>query len=172
MSLGLPMNDQIVELGGPGLFILVYSPGTLSELEEGGDYGTCFPDGRDLVDYVNDCRLGAVGVRFPARDYWLHFSAAMDHSVIVSATDHVLFGVEVTGQQLCVRGSDDLFCWDRACPGEQILSVEDGTYNVTACIVSQFEDGAFRIFMHFARVAARPELGYERVPELYCQAPI
>lgn len=86
---------------------------------------------------------GVLTVRFE-RDGYLPvdrtFSGAMDHSVIVSATDHVMFGVEVTGQQLCVRGSDDLFGWKKACPGEQILSVDDGFYNVTACIVSQFDD--------------------------------
>jgi hypothetical protein len=166
------MNDQVVEIGSPGLHILLYSPHALSELEAGGDYGRHFPDGADLVDYINACKMGAIGIRWPAREYWLHFSATMDHSVIARASDHVRMGVTVSGQVLCVRASDDLFKWSTECPNEQLITLEDGVYEVTACMVPYDGEGPVRIYLHFAPTPARPELGYDRVPELFGEPPV
>jgi len=166
------MNDQIVELANPGLSIVMYPPSAVTELEEGCDYGATFPDGRDLIDYVNESRLAAVGVRFSSGEYWLHFSATLDGTVIAAARDHVRLGIEIDNQQLCVRGSDDLFRWTAKCPGEQIVSLENGFYEVTACMVPHRNDGLLRIFLHFARLPARPDLGYARLPELHCEAPV
>jgi hypothetical protein len=166
------VNDQIVELERPGLFILLYSPAILGELEDGRDYGRRFPDGKDLVDYLNECRVGAIGIRWPERAYWLHFSDTLDHSIIARASDHARIGVVVQGKQLCVRGGDDLFRWSGRCSDEQRISLPDGTYEVTACMVPQEGDGPVRIYIHFARAHARPELGYASVPELFCEAPV
>jgi hypothetical protein len=166
------VNDQIVELNNPGLQILLYSPGTLRLLEDGGDYAAKFPDGKDVVDYINECRIGAVGTRWPRGDYWLHFSSTMDQSVIARASDHARLGVEVTDGQLCVRGGDDLFKWRKRCPDEQLITLDDGVYNVTACMVPFGGDGPVRIYLHFAAAPARPELGYATVPELFCEAPV
>jgi hypothetical protein len=130
------LNDQIVELKSPGLCILLYAPSALDALQAGTDYSTRFPDDKDIVDYMNECRVGAFGTRWPTRDYWLHLSASFNERVIARARDHVRFGVAVTGGQLCVRGSDDLFKWNKRCPDEQIVTVPDGVYEVTACIVS------------------------------------
>ena len=146
------MNDQVVELASPGLQILLYSPFVAVELEDGGMYAKHFPDGKDLVDYMNECRFAALAMRWPGRDYWLHFST--------------------TDQQLCVRGSDDLHGWRRECPNEQLVTVEDGIYDVTACMVPYNGDGPLRIYLHLAPAVAMPELGYGRVPELFCEAPV
>jgi hypothetical protein len=161
------VNDQIVELCQPGFQLILYSPQVAALLEDGGNYGVRFPDGHDLIDYVNESRFAAIGTRWPTRDHWLHFSATMDHAVIQNATDHVRVGVEVGQGQLCVRGSDDLFQWTTRCPGEQIVSLDNGCYEVTACMVLDDEAELVRIYLHFAHVPARPELGYDRVPELY-----
>ncbi len=166
------MNDQIIELNAPGLRILFYGPDALNELENGGDYGRRFPDGKDLVDYINECRIGAVGTRWPQQDYWLHFSTTMDQSVIARASDHARLGVAVSNNRLCVRGSDDLFEWTSTCPEEQVITVPDGVYNVTACMLPFDGDGPVRIYIHLAAAPARPELGYADVPELYCEAPV
>ena len=32
--------------------------------------------------------------------------------------------------------------------------------------------GPVRIYLHFAAVVARPDLGFARVPELFCEAPV
>ena len=169
---GEDMNDQVVELNSPGLWLLLYSPFAVKELEEGGDYRRRFPDGRDLVDYVNACRFGAIALRFPTQDHWLHLSATMDQSVIARASDHVRLGVEVWDHQLCVRGGDDLFSWQRACPDEQLITLDNGLYNVTACMVPHDGAGPVRIYLHFASTFALPELGYHRVPQLYCETPV
>ncbi len=166
------MNDQVVELASPGLQILLYSPFVAVELEDGGMYAKHFPDGKDLVDYMNECRFAALAMRWPGRDYWLHFSTTMDHSVIARASDHVRLGIQVADQQLCVRGSDDLHGWRRECPNEQLVTVEDGIYDVTACMVPYNGDGPLRIYLHLAPAVAMPELGYGRVPELFCEAPV
>jgi hypothetical protein len=166
------MNDQIVELSNPGLMILFHSPSAARQMEEGGDYRTHFPDGRDIVDQLNAGRFGAFGTRFPDADYWLHFSSTMDHSVIARASDHVMFGLEGDADQLCVRAGDDLFSWRGQCPGEQLISIESGVYAVTACMLPVGGDGPIRIYMHFAHTFAKPELGYDRVPELYCESPV
>jgi hypothetical protein len=166
------VNDQIVELNNPGLQILLYSPGSLRELEDGCDYGRKFPDGKDLVDYINECRIGAIGTRWPRQDYWLHFSSTMDQSVISRASDHARLGVLVTDGQLCVRGGDDLFKWRPRCPEEQLITMADGVYNVTACMLPFGGDGPVRIYLHFAEAPARPDLGYADVPELFCEAPV
>lgn len=167
---GPGMNDQIVELANPGIHILLFSP-ALVDLEEGADYARRFPDGKDLVDYVNECRLAAIGVRWPRAEYWLHFSSTMDHSVIRRASDHVRLGIEIVGGQLGVRAGDDLFRWSRRTPEEQLITLEDGFYEVTACMMPE-QDGALRIYVHLARCPARPELGYQHVPELYGESPV
>ena len=169
---GAELNDQIVELRSPGLQILMYSPPAVRQLEDGCDYARNFPDGKDVVDYMNECRICAIGTRWPMRDYWLHFSSTMDHAVIARASDHVLLGLEVTKRQLCVRGGDDLFKWDPKCPDEQLVTLDDGIYMVTAIMVPYDGDGPVRIYLHFASTFARPELGYARVPELFCEAPV
>ena len=166
------MNDQVVELRKPGLQILLYSPGVVRELEEGVDYARKFPDGKDLIDYMNECRLGAIGMRWPTSDYWLHFSATMDHSVIARASDHVRLGIEVSDQQLCIRGGDDLFAWRRRCPEEQLITLDNGIYDVTAVMVPYDGDGPVRIYLHLAAAVARPDLGYDRLPELFCEPPV
>ena len=166
------MNDQIVELAAPGLQIILYSPAAAAEFEDGGRYAAKFPDGRDLVDHMNRCRFAAIGTRWPQREYWLHFSTTMDHAVITRASDHVRLGIEVTEQQLCVRGGDDLYRWTRSCPGEQVLTVANGVYNLTACMLPFDGDGPVRIYVHLASVPARPDLGYAAVPELFCEAPV
>lgn len=166
------MNDQIVELAGPGLQILLFSPGEVRELEDGGDYARHFPDGHDLVDYMNDCRIGAIGTRWPSREYWLHFSSTMDHAVIERASDHIVLGLRVTDKQLCIRGGDDLFRWQKRCPDEQLVTVEDGVYMVTAIMLPYEGEGPVRIYFHLARSVAQPDLGYNRVPELFCEAPV
>lgn len=166
------MNDQIVELPPPGLQILLYSPAQVSELEDGCDYARRFPDGKDLVDYVNECRLGAFGVRWPAREYWLHVSDTMDQSVIARASDHVRFGLEVRGGLMCIRGSDDLFRWTRRCRDEQLVSLADGVYAVTACMIPYDGGGPVRIYIHLAPTPARPDIGFHRVPDLYGESPI
>jgi len=165
------VNDQIVELNQPGLQLMLYGPRAASLLEDGGNYGQRFPDGCDMVDYVNDSRFAAIGTRWPSRQHWLHFSSTMDSSVIQSASDHVRLGVEVTDGRLCVRGSDDLFRWTTRCPGEQIVSIDDGFYELTACVVLDEDSALVRIYLHFAQVPAKPELGYDRVPELYGESP-
>ena len=166
------LNDQIVELTSPGLQILLCSPRAVRDLEDGGDYARHFPDGKDIVDYMNECRICAIGTRWPSREYWLHFSSTMDHAVIARASDHVLFGVEVNDSQLCVRRGDDLFEWRGKCPDEQLVTLDDGIYLVTAIMVPHGGDGPVRIYFHFASTFARPELGYDRVPELLCEAPV
>jgi hypothetical protein len=165
------MSDQVVELRQPGMHILLYAPFAALEMREGGDYAATLPDGRDLVDHVNDCSIGVLSTRFPDAHHWLHFSASMDHGVISRASDHLRLGVEVRDGQLCVRGGDDLFRWRPKCPDEQIVSLEDGFYEVTACMVPYAGEGPVRIYLHFARAAAKPELGYHRLPELYCDVP-
>ncbi len=165
------MNDQIVELSEPGLQLILYSPQAATLLEEGGNYGQRFPDGCDMVDYVNASRFAAIGTRWPSRHHWLHFSSTMDHAVIQRASDHVRLGVEVTQGQLCVRGSDDLFSWTTRCPGEQIVSIADGYYALTACVVLDDMAETVRIYLHFAAALAKPDLGYDRVPELYGESP-
>jgi hypothetical protein len=164
------MNDQIVELANPGIHILLFSP-QLVDLEERADYARRFPDGKDLVDYVNECRMAAIGVRWPRAEYWLHFSSTMDHSVIRRASDHVRLGIEVVGGQLGVRAGDDLFRWSRRTPDDQLISLEDGFYEVTACMMPE-QDGPIRIYIHLARCPARPELGYQHVPELFGEPPV
>ena len=166
------MNDQIVELNRPGLQILLYSPGSLRTLEDGCDYARKFPDGKDIVDYINECRVGAIGTRWPHEDYWLHFSTTMDQSVISRASDHARLGLVVSDGQLCVRGGDDLFSWKPRCPNEQLITMADGVYNVTACMLPYGGEGPVRIYLHFAEAPARPELGYAMVPELFCEAPV
>ncbi len=166
------MNDQIVELNKPGLQILLYSPGSLHELEDGCDYARKFPDGKDLVDYINECRIGAIGTRWPRQDYWLHFSSTMDQGVIARASDHARLGVVVSEGQLCVRGGDDLFKWRPRCPEEQLITIADGVYNVTACMLPFGGDGPVRIYLHFAEAPARPDLGYADVPEFFCEIPV
>lgn len=166
------MNDQIVELSSPGLSILVYSPAALDDLKPGRNYVPWLPDGRDVVDHVNDCRLAAFGVRWPTLDYWLHFSSTLDHGVIARASDHVRMGIEVTGGQLCVRGGDDLFKWTTGCPRDQLVSIADGSYEVTACMVPYDGSGFVQIYLHFARTRAKPDMGYAKLPELYCEAPV
>jgi hypothetical protein len=166
------MNDQIVELARPGLHLLFFSPALMTELEEGVDYARHFPDGKDLVDYVNECRLGAIGLRWPNRDYWLHFSSTMDHAVIRRASDHVRLGVEVAGGQLCLRAGDDLFSWSARCPDEQLISLDDGIYEITACMTPDEGEGPVRIYFHVAPSGARPDLGYFRVPELFGETPV
>ncbi|MEQ9324255.1 MAG: hypothetical protein RIF41_34145 [Polyangiaceae bacterium] len=166
------MNDQIVELTGPGLQIIMYSPFAVGEMEEDGDYAARLPDGRDLVDHMNECRVVAIGTRWPQRHYWLHFSSSMDHAVIARASDHALLGVEVREQQLCIRGGDDLFKWKTRCPDEQLVTIEDGFYMVTAMMLPVEGDGAVRIYFHFAPAPAAPEFGYASVPELFCEAPV
>ena len=166
------MNDQIVELNNPGLQILLYSPDALLELEHGGDYARRFPDGKDVVDYVNECRIGAIGTRWPDADYWLHFSSTMDQSVISKASDHARLGLVVSDGRLCVRGGDDLFKWMPRCPDEQLITMPDGVYNVTACMLPYGGEGPVRIYLHFAEAFARPDLGYADVPELFCEQPV
>ena len=171
-AVGGRVNDQIVELDGPGLSIIMYSPFAAVEMESGCDYARRLPDGRDLVDHMNECRILAMGTRWPERGYWLHFSTTLDHAVIARASDHALFGVEVRDQQLCVRGGDDLHEWRTGCPDEQLVSIEDGFYMVTAMMVPVDEDGPVRIYMHFASSPVPPDLGYSDVPELFCEAPV
>jgi hypothetical protein len=174
------LNDQIVELKSPGLGILLYAPEALAELVPGSDYSVRFPDDKDLVDYVNECRIGAFGTRWPTRDYWLHVSASFNERVIARAQDHVRFGVAVSGGQLCVRGTDDLFAWRARCPEEQIVTLPDGIYAVTACIVShetmttsrKKRIDPVRIYLHFARATATPDLGYFEVPVLRGEPPV
>ncbi len=166
------VNDQVVELNQPGLQILLYSPSALRELEDGCDYGRKFPDGKDLVDYVNECRIGAIGTRWPRQDYWLHFTSTLDQSVIARASDHARLGVVVSEGQLCIRSGDDLFEWQPRCPDEQRITVPDGVYDVTACMLPYAGVGPVRIYLHFAPAHARPELGYANVPELFCEAPV
>jgi len=167
------MNDQVVELHNPGLYILLCSPLAVTQLEEGGDYMTRFPDGKDMVDYINECRLAAIATRWPQRPHRLHFSSTMDPGVISRASDHVRLGIEVWHQQLCVRSGDDLFAWRRRCPEDQLISVADGLYAVTACMIpSARESEAVRIYLHLAPSQARPELGYSDVPLLYGESPV
>ncbi len=165
------LNDQIVELQRPGLQIVLYSPPALADLEDGKSYAVRFPDGSDLVDKTNCGAIAAIGLRWPARDYWLHFSDSMDHRVVARASDHVRLGVSVSKRQLCVRGGDDLFSWKRRCPDDQLVTVADGLYEVTACMVPGGDDGPVRIYLHFAEVLALPDLGYDVVPELFCESP-
>lgn len=166
------MNDQIVELDAPGLQLILYAPQALRDLEDGRNYGAKFPDGRDLVDYVNECRVAALTTRFPQREHLLHFSSTFDNSVIARASDHVILGLNVVGHCLCVRSGDDLFRWQGHCPDEQLLSADDGNYSVTACMLPPAADGPIRIYFHFIRVPARADLGYARLPELYAAAPV
>jgi hypothetical protein len=164
------MNDQVVELSSPGITLLFYSPSVVRDLKKGRDYMRCFPDGKDTVDYLNECRMGIVGVRWPAQQYWLHFSSTLDHSVIARASDHVRLGLEVSDQQIHVRGGDDLVRWEPRCPNDSVISVPNGIYEVTACMVP-FDpevDGPVQIYFHFVKALARPELGYADVPELFC----
>jgi hypothetical protein len=144
----------------------------MRDLEKGRDYARSLPDGRDVIDHMNDCRVGALGTRWPARDYWLHFSSTMDHSVIARASDHVVLGLEVSDGQLCVRGGDDLFAWPGRCPDEQLITLPSGLYMVTAIMLPYEGEGPVRIYLHFADTLARPELGYDRIPELFCEAPV
>jgi len=163
------MNDQVVELSSPGITILFYTPSVVAELKKGRDYMRCFPDGKDTVDYLNECRMGVVGVRWPQQDYWLHFSSTLDHSVIARASDHVRLGLEVSDQQLHVRGGDDLVRWEPLCCNDSVISVPNGIYEVTACMVpfDPENDGSVQIYFHFVQARARPELGYANVPELF-----
>jgi hypothetical protein len=164
---GFSMNDQVVELTNPGLLILLCSPRALGELEDGCDYARRFPDGKDLVDYINECRAGAIGVRWPGRDYWLHFSSTIDPAVIARASDHIRLGLTVQGGCLCVRRGDDLFAWRAACPDDQLVTVADGVYDVTACLLPHEGAGPVRIFLYLAPARARPDLGYADVPFLH-----
>jgi len=154
------------------LIVLFHSPAALGELEEGGDYRARFPDGRDLVDYVNQGRLGAIALRWPEAAHWLRFSCTADREVIARASDHVLLSVEVSGGELCVRGADDLFCWRRGCPDDRVVRMANGIYAVTACMALYSGSGPVRIFLHFAPTAAKPDLGYSSVPELFGEAPV
>ncbi|MSP24582.1 MAG: hypothetical protein EXR75_05340 [Myxococcales bacterium] len=163
------LNDQVAELQAPGLMVLLYAPPAASDLRDGKSYATFFPDGHDLVDKLNSGEFAAVGVRWPRADYLLAFSATLDRTVIARASDHVRLGMRVTGNTVCVRGSDDLFCWSD-CPHEQRIRVADGLYEVTACMVPSPEHSLVRIFFHFALVAALPDLGYMSVPELFGEA--
>ncbi len=166
-----PLNDQVAELRAPGLMLLLYSPAAADALRLKKNYARCFPDGRALVDKVNDGEFAACGVRWAAADYLLHFSATLDHAVIARASDHVRLGLRVTSSTVCVRGGDDLFDWSE-CPHDQRLRVADGLYEVTACMLQPARDLAVRIYFHFAPVAALPDLGYLEVPELYGEAPV
>lgn len=166
------MNDQIVELDAPGLQLFMYAPRALGGLEDGRNYAAKFPDGRDLVDYVNESRVAALSTRWPQRSHLLHFSSTFDNSIISRASDHVVLGISVQGSCLYVRGGDDLYNWKNSCPGEQLISVDDGSYSVTACMLPLADDGLVRIYFHFVRVPARAELGYARLPELYATAPV
>ena len=166
------MNEQIVELDAPGLSVLLYSPTALADCRKGHCYVPWLPDGRDLVDHVNDCGLAAFGVRWAELRYFMHFSASLDHSVIARSSDHIRMGIRIEGGQLWVRGGEDLFRWDPSCPNEQIVSIADGLYDITACMVPYDASGYVEIFIGFASALAPPELGYAELPELFCEAPV
>lgn len=165
-------NEQIVELDAPGLSILLYSPSALSELRPRQSYVPFLPDGRDLVDHVNECRVAAFGVRWAELRYAVHFAASLDRSVIARSSDHIRLGIHIAEGQLCVRGGEDLFDWRPACPSEQIVSIADGLYEVTLCMVPYDASGRVEIFTCFAPALAPPDLGYADLPELYCEPPV
>ncbi len=123
------MNDQIVELDAPGLQLILYAPQALANLDQGGNYGARFPDGCDLVDYVNRCRIAALATRFPQSPHLLHFSSTFDNNVIARASDHLILGLNIIGNCLCVRSGDDLFDWRQSCPDEQRVSLAAGNYS-------------------------------------------
>jgi hypothetical protein len=77
--------------------------------------------------------------------------------------------LEVRDGTVCFRDVYDLMEWTADCPAPQKIEVADGFYSVT--VYSSTPDSGIigqdqTIYLHFERVAAKPAVKWDGVPQL------
>lgn len=137
---------------------------------DGEDYlASNFWQPEKVAEHVNACQLSAFCTGSPGRFHLILTDGIYPEDVIRNAMAKIRLGIEVRDQTLCFRDLYDLMEWKSECPPDQVISIPNGFYLLTA-YTELPESGILgdnqTITIHFQYVQSRPTLVWHRVPDL------
>jgi hypothetical protein len=159
-----------VEISIAGLGIIIYSPFAVEHIAKGEDYLTRrFWQPSDVATHVNSCTLTAFATGTAGDFRLVLYNESLDENAFAKAEFKVELGLEVRGGEVCLRDLYELMDWVKECPEDQKIKVEDG-YHLLKVYSSRPVSGVLgdkqKVWLHFRKVVAKPELHFKGVPHL------
>lgn len=158
-----------IELDIMGLGWIMYSQSAVEEIEEGEDYlESHYWEPEFVADQVNNGKI--VGVCTDPGSYQFHIKLGYpSDDMIVNAKFKLPLGIVVTNGMVCIRDLYDLMDWEKDCPKEQQIPLENGNYEII--VLSNVPNSGYygydqRVFLYFHKVDELPQLRYKGVPQL------
>lgn len=165
--------NKTVDLAVDGMGIVLFSAKTMSYVEPGSDFlMNEFEAPSQIAEHINKGDItgfctGGGG------DFHLHFLTG-------KPTDDINEKFPVSAKLgLDVQGGTVQFCdmfwlmkWNTDFPENQVIPLEDGFYEITACTCipeSGYWGDNQTIYIYFEKVDKMPELAFKGIPYLYTE---
>lgn len=158
-------------LGLDGMGIVFYSAHAVKDIAEGEDYlekefstpeqVACHIKKGDIIGF----NTGSGG------EYTLRFREGYpDNKIDKQYPISIRLAIDIKGGKLCVIDLFWLMDWNKDCPSEQQIELEDGIYHVTLCTAKP-ESGIWGddqvIYVYLNKLEEMPKLTWTGVPQLY-----
>jgi len=163
------MHNKII-LPISGLGIIFYSPRSAEHIPPGSNYLRAnYLKSDQVVAHNRKGTLVGFSTGSPGT-YILQFHEGCPaEEVLRVATCKLRLGLHCVGGVVCFRDLYDLINWQNECPGEQIISLDDGFYEVTLC--SDLPDSGLIgdnqiIDFYMNRCSSLPQLVESGMPKL------
>jgi len=163
------MQNEIL-LSTAGLGIIFYSPFGVASIGEGEDYfSTTFHNPDEVAVHVMRGDIATFCTGSEGDFKLVVYDGRLDDHGLQAAEFKLRLCLEVRGGEVCFRDLYDLMDWTADCPSSQKMKMVDGFYRVTVYSSTPGSGIVGRdqtIYLHFEKVAQRPALKWDGVPQL------
>lgn len=160
-------KDIVMDIVGLGW--IMYSDFAVSGIKEGEDYlSTQYWDSNKVAEQVNSGKIVGVCIDPGSYIFKVRKGYPMD-DLIVNSKFKMRLCIQVKENKIYIRDLYDLMSWNKNCPEEQIIEVENGNYEVL--VMSNKPNSGYIgedqvIFLYFNKREELPRLKFQGVPQL------
>lgn len=163
------MQNEIL-LSTTGLGIIFYSAFGVAGIKEGEDFfSTTFQHPDEVADHVIRGDIATFCTGSGGNFKLVVYDGRLDDQGLQEAEFKLRLCLEIRGGEVYFRDLYDLMDWTADCPSSQKMKMMDGFYRITV-YSSTPQSGIIgdnqTIYLHFEKVAQRPALKWDGVPQL------
>lgn len=173
MMIGREICDVLhqVNLMVDGLGIAFFSAKKMAYVKSNSDFfEEEFDRPADIANHINKGDITAFCTGSGGDFNMYFFLGQPTEDILEEFPVSVRLALEVQGGSVQFCDVYWLMKWDTDFPKEQIISLEDGYYEMTAC--TRLPESGFwgedqTIYIYFQKVAQMPQLDYKGIPDLF-----
>lgn len=151
-----------------GLGIIMYSDFATAHIIEGEDYFfKSYQTPQQVANHIKEGSIVGFCTSSPGR-YILKFRNGYPiESDLDLAEFKLRLGIEIRDGRMCIRDLYDLMSWEKSCPVNQQIKLENGYYHITLYgdvpATGVLGDNQI-IYVYLNKLSSMPELRYNGVP--------